>query len=424
MVGRRRSVYELARSANHRAAQRLAYRDDSPLWLGFLRASYLPVVRFAKVVLSTLVTIGGAILLALSTWLLFRAQVWTGRAIAVLGFATIVLPIAAYIARKQGRHRGLWTAVGLFTTVVWVALLFVILLSTPTGKVSPDSPVRHRFTTPTEFPRYNLANIVPEIEQVNLGFLVIPYMDPILTPKQASRVSDFTLELYREMERDPNFHQLGSVMAFAYADLLGQPPDAGHYYLYVPKKRGEGPLPVLLFLHGSGGNFKTYLWVWSRLAEQQGLIIIAPSFGFGNWLEPGATRSVLRALDDASTFIDIDEERVFLAGLSNGGLGVSQLAAAAPERFRGLIFLSPVMATGLLENQAFVENWKGRPVLVVTGEADERVPYEYVQRHVRQLKGAGARITMIAYPGEDHFLFFSRPDDILNDISKWFLENE
>jgi predicted esterase len=154
------------------------------------------------------------------------------------------------------------------------------------------------------------------------------------------------------------------------------------------------------------------------------MVVIAPSFGFGNWLRPQAVSSVLAALDDAATLVEIDQEQVFLAGISNGGLGVSQLGAAAPERFAGLLFLSPVMATHLLESGTFLENWTGRPVLVLTGKADERVPYEYVQHHVRLLEGAGVSVTENAYPGEDHFLFFSRPEDILDDASEWLLQNQ
>ncbi len=213
-------------------------------------------------------------------------------------------------------------------------------------------------------------------------------------------------------------------MGYAYGNLFGQRADAGHYYLYVPEHGSGEPLPVLVFLHGSAGNFKAYLWLWSKFAEEHGVVIIAPSFGFGNWLQDGAARSILDALEDASTVVDIDERRVILAGLSNGGLGVSQLATEAPDRFQGLIFLSPVMATDLLKSSRFLANWEGRSVLMMTGEADRRIPFAYVQRHVRLLDEAGVQITSIGYPGEDHFLVFSQPEDVLHDVSNWLSQIE
>jgi pimeloyl-ACP methyl ester carboxylesterase len=151
------------------------------------------------------------------------------------------------------------------------------------------------------------------------------------------------------------------------------------------------------------------------------MVVIAPSFGFGNWDRAGMA-SVLQALDDAATVVDINQDRVYLAGLSNGGLGVSQLAVAAPGRFRGLIFISPVMATEIADGRAFQDAWRDRPVLLVTGEADRRIPVSYVRQRAAKLRAGGVQVTEVTYPNEDHFLFFSQPERVLGDISRWLLK--
>jgi pimeloyl-ACP methyl ester carboxylesterase len=377
-----------------------------------------------SVTIPVLVSIyGGLVLLGapLSAWLLLNAQTWTGRGLAVAGMIVIFLPITLFLWYRGGSWRGFWGWGSMSLGLILVGILTGIVLSTPTGHPQPDSPVQHRFTQGGRFRRYTLTNVVPEMEQINLGFLIMPYLDPILTRDQACRVSTFTLDLYRDMERDRDFHQLGSAMGWAYAEFLGRPFDVGHYYLYVPRKRGSGPSPAIVFLHGSAGNFKAYTWVWSKLAEEQGMVIIAPSFGFGNWDRSGVA-SVLQALDDAATVVDINQDQVYLAGLSNGGLGVSQLAEAAPERFRGLIFISPVMETKILDGTRFHHTWRDRPVLVVTGEADRRIPVGYVEQRVSNLRAGGVQVTEIIYPDEDHFLFFSQPENVLGDISSWLLK--
>jgi poly(3-hydroxybutyrate) depolymerase len=193
----------------------------------------------------------------------------------------------------------------------------------------------------------------------------------------------------------------------------------GHYYLYIPTNQPAGPLPAIVFLHGSLGNFKTYSWVWSKLAEREGLVIIAPSYGFGNWCYADSVAVISRALEDAATQVALDPHRLYLAGLSNGGLGVSHLAAAQPEQYRGLIFLSPVMDTAMVNSPVFHQAWQGRPVLVITGAADERIPLSYVQQRVAILREGGVAVTDQVYPGEDRFLFFSQPEAVLNDISDW-----
>jgi hypothetical protein len=160
-------------------------------------------------------------------------------------------------------------------------------------------------------------------------------------------------------------------------------------------------------------------WVWARFAEEHGYVIVAPSFGFGNWLRPGGVEAATRALDDAATVVELDPDRIYLAGISNGGLGVSRLAMASPEQFQGLIFLSPVMAAEIVDSTEFLDTWRGRPVLVITGEGDQRIPLKYVTRRVLNLQASGVEVTYLTYPDEDHFLFFSQPTSVLNDVSNW-----
>lgn len=353
---------------------------------------------------------GGWILLALpaSLWLLFTAQTLVCLSLSWCGFLSVLL-------MRWGFH----TRYGQVAVAVILVILGLILSTTPTGTARPDSPLQHRFTQEVPFPRYILANIIPEVEQVHLGFLVMPYLDRLLTQERARRAAGFTLKLYREMDQDPAFREMGSVMHWAYADLLGQRFDVGHYYLYIPRKRGPGPLPTIVFLHGSAGNFKVYTWVWSRLAEEHGIVIIAPSFGFGNWRPSRSTEVVRQALDDAASVVPIDFSRVYLAGISNGGRGVAQAAQTAPFTFRGLIFLSPVMDPSIISSSHFQEQWHGRPVLVVTGAADERIPVEHVRQSIADLRAGGVDVRSRIFPNEDHFLFFSQPGEVLQEIATW-----
>ena len=181
-------------------------------------------------------------------------------------------------------------------------------------------------------------------------------------------------------------------------------------------------MPAILFLHGSAGNFKAYTWVWSAFAEAHGYVIIAPSFGFGAWQRPDGARSALRALDDAAQLVEIDREQVYLAGLSNGGLGVSQLASLAPERFQSLVFISPVMDTKIVDQTAFHQVWAECRVLIVTGETDQRIPLSYVNQRVDRLRRGSVLVDYVIYPGEDHFLFFSQRGAVLNNVAVWLGE--
>jgi pimeloyl-ACP methyl ester carboxylesterase len=381
-------------------------------------------VRFAVHVILAVVYLVIVLALPSCLWLLFHAQTVAGWAVAVVGVLLFLLPLLLWLRRFPLRYPRFWqrTCWGMEGLLV-VATAF-LLYQAPDGCSSRESPIQHHFTRPGKFPVYSIANVVPEIEQINLGFFVIPFLDPIFSFRQAGRVRPFTMRLYREMERDPDFHRLGSVLGWAYSDMFGGPFDVGHYYLYVPRKASVGPRPVLVFLHGSLGNFKPYTWVWSRLAEERGMIVVSPSFGFGNWEQPGGAEAVLRTLDAVRREMPVDEKRIYLAGLSNGGLGVCRLAVEAPDIFRGLIFLSPVIIPDLVRSDTFQQRWRKRPVLVIAGEQDERIPLDFVLGQASAMESEGVQVTRRTFPGEDHFLFFSQPDPILKTVSDWMSRAE
>ncbi len=378
-------------------------------------------LRFLLVLLYGLLALLG--LVVSLGWLFYAATGW-GRWLACAGLAATCLPAALYLYGTQSRQRRFWGRISAAFGGLFVAILVGMLLTTPSGDAGTDSPVSQHFTADTQFPRYTLSNIVPETEQINLGFLTTPLIDELFTYDRAFRVRKSTLAVYRDMDRDADFRALGSALGWTYADFLGLPYDVGQYYLYIPRNRPSGPLPVILFLHGSFGNFKTYTWVWSRLTEELGYVIIAPSFGFGDWSRPGGVAAAEKALAAAQAFVDLDEDRLYLAGLSNGGLGVSLLGNATPARFRGLIFISPVMVTDVVDAPAFQAAWGGRPVLILTGQDDERVPFAYVAERARNLAQGDVAVTDISYPGEDHFLFFSRRQEVLQDISEWLQQTQ
>jgi pimeloyl-ACP methyl ester carboxylesterase len=108
--------------------------------------------------------------------------------------------------------------------------------------------------------------------------------------------------------------------------------------------------------------------------------------------------------------------------LSNGGYGVSEASSAAPERFRGLIFLSPGMPIEIIGNPDFHNRWASRPVLVMAGGQDRRISLAYVDQRVALLESGGVDVTYITYPDADHFLFFAELDDVLGRIEAWLGE--
>ena len=357
--------------------------------------------------------------LPLIAWELFSSPLWRGRGLAIEALGLVLLPGMLIGWWASELHRPEWQRIMVVTAGLTLVLGMILLITTPTGRPGDESSVSQRFTNGGQFRRFAITNIIPEVDQVNLGFTLLAPIDPLLGWRQSREWQAVTMDIYREMEADPDFQQLGSVMGRSYNELIGLPYDVGHYYLYIPENRPDGPLPAVIFLHGSGGNFKAYTWVWSKLAEEMGFVLIAPGYGFGIWNGDAGVDAVRRALDDASTVVEIDPDRVVLAGLSNGGLGVSYSGDAYPDRFKGLIFLSPVIEETVTEGDHFLTAWKDRPVLIITGGADKRIPSYWVKLEASNMTDAGVDVTYIPYLGYDHFLVFTGRDAVMADIQEW-----
>ena len=359
----------------------------------------------------------------LSLLLLVVAATWDGRCFAFAALLTGLLPLAGSAA--WATRRRIWRDCTVGGSVLWLVASSLVLWRAPTGVGPPGSRIAHvSGDGRAKFQRYALGNLLPEVDQLMLGFTIMPAFDPILTSFEASRLKQVTAAIYAELERNPDFHALGSVMPEAYSEILGRRFARGHCYVYVPSSLDRTrPSPVLVFFHGSGGCFKAYLWILSKVADRAGCVLVAPSHGFGNWQGSSSNAALESALAAASRFAAIDQTRVHLAGLSNGGLAVSQLAAARGSQFRSLIFLSPVFDERQISGSSFAQQCRGRSVLVLTGEADDRVPLGYVEENVAAMTRAGAGAHLTAVAAADHFLFFSHRELVINALESWLQES-
>jgi predicted esterase len=288
----------------------------------------------------------------------------------------------------------------------------------PSGVTSGGSKLQSVLPPGRHYVRWTPVGLVPEMDQMKLGADLAPYCDALMTRAKAERMKALFLTAYREMQHDPEFVAVGSAMGHAYVDAFGFPINDRHLFSYIPNHNPGQKLPVILFLHGSCGNFKAYLWTWKRFADEHQVAIVAPTFGFGNWHHPGGMEAIDWAYAYCTNQSEFDSGRIVLAGLSNGAIGVSRAVCQDSGRFRGLIYISPVMEADVMASPAFMQGCKGKPLLVIHGDQDERIPLKYVEQPLAGLTGTAA-VTTRYYANEDHFLFLSRRTDVLNDMFNW-----
>lgn len=356
----------------------------------------------------------------LSALLLIVAVTFQGRVFAVGAISLGLVPLLAWMNPENKWLR----RAALALLLLWMGIAIWLVRVSPNGKplTGAHARVENRYVGGKwNYQTLALGALLPEVDQFMLGFHLMPFLDPLFTQRQAGPLINDTREIYQELEADPDFHALGSVMPDAYNEIWGLPFDRGHYFLYVPRSLDRTtPAPALVFLHGSGGSFKSYAWLLSKIAEEQGMVIIAPSCGLGNWKAPRAPQMVVEALDDAAKVVALDVGRIHLAGLSNGGLGVTRtLVSPYANRFRSVILFSPVCDDQAVNSPAFAEGVRGKPVLVISGELDDRVPVEYVKKCAEVMRKGAIHVQLNAYPQANHFLMFSHRERWREEVSAW-----
>lgn len=134
------------------------------------------------------------------------------------------------------------------------------------------------------------------------------------------------------------------------------------YIVHVPARRAAGPAPVLMALHGGGGNMdyqaKNYGLI--EKSERSGFVAVFPN-GYSRF--PGGILATWNAgkccgqardknIDDVGFLSEVirrvqvqvnaDRDRLFVTGMSNGGLMAYRLACELPGRIRGI---APVAGT-------------------------------------------------------------------------------
>lgn len=192
--------------------------------------------------------------------------------------------------------------------------------------------------------------------------------------------------------------------------------DAGEimpYHLYVPGGyTGRSPLPLVVALHGRGGNedllFK--LKTLSALAEERGYLIVAPlgyrvdgRYGAGTSDDPAVQRR--RALSEADVMnvvelvrkeYRVDEGRIYLLGHSMGAGGAWHLGAKYPDRWAALACFAGSA------NPEAEARMKDLPQFVVHGTADASVAVARSRAMVAEMKRLGIVYEYVEVPGGDH----------------------
>ena len=176
------------------------------------------------------------------------------------------------------------------------------------------------------------------------------------------------------------------------------------YLLSLPTGyRRDGPTwPLLLFLHGARSrgddlnrvkrNGIPRMLAKSAASPLDQLIVLAPQSRRRGW-DPVKLDALLT---HAVRKYHVDEDRIYLTGLSMGGYGAWALATAYPERFAAIV---PICGGGRPSKAAAL---KDLPIWVFHGAQDNVVPLARSEAMVRAIEQLGGKVRFTVYPKAGH----------------------
>lgn len=152
--------------------------------------------------------------------------------------------------------------------------------------------------------------------------------------------------------------------------------------LTYQRSKGYG---LVVCLHGAGFTGGAYLERWQpRLGEDY--LLACPTYPSGAWFTRPAEDLVLATVDYVRRRYHIDPDRIFLTGMSNGGIGTWLVGMHHAPLFAGI---AP-MASGLDDVlMPFLANLRNTPAYVIHGEKDQVMPVELSRSISRELARLG-----------------------------------
>ena len=235
---------------------------------------------------------------------------------------------------------------------------------------------------------------------------------------------------YTEMEKDDRFRQLESVLPLYIMNVINNDFqfDFGQFYLYIPEGYdSRKKYPMVVFLHGTGPNFKLYFWEWCRVAKEYGYIIVCPSAPLQNEESSKAFLSPLWPSEQGKGFVrdvikrvkndySIDSGRIFIAGLSAGTGGIWTMNVQERRQFAGIISISGVWDKTFA---SFPEDLKGLNLFVTQAVDDELVSINAGHEIRDTFNKCGSSVKYLEYPDGGHAIFFLKSKDLFPKIFTW-----
>lgn len=192
------------------------------------------------------------------------------------------------------------------------------------------------------------------------------------------------------------------------------------YTLYAPENYSpQQTWPLIVCLHGGYGHDDEYIWTWLRAAKSKGYLLLSPKSTGPTWsvLNPPVDVGSIRAmLDDICATYAVDRKRVYLSGLSDGGMFAYMLGLSCPDWFAGI---APIAGELHPMTDPMLRRKQGQdvPLFIVHGAEDFIFDVRSVRSSCELLQKIGYNVTYTELPEWGHAYTYSINEQL---VMPWF----
>jgi len=144
-----------------------------------------------------------------------------------------------------------------------------------------------------------------------------------------------------------------------------------------------------------------------ELAGAEQIYILPYSWAGAPWWTSAQVENLRAILDSVKRTYNIDENRVALAGVSDGGTATYYFAMRDTTPYASFLSLNGFFmvlanpATGV-EDELFPNNFLNKPFFIVNGGADQLYPTWYVEPYIQNLQDGGVSVDYYPQPAAGH----------------------
>jgi dienelactone hydrolase len=198
--------------------------------------------------------------------------------------------------------------------------------------------------------------------------------------------------------------------SFKRSHLIDNHDDRFHYSVHVPESYIAGEaMPLHIYLHGGVGfsNKKVSAQALSNLKKLRvdNTISVYPSaWKSAKWWHESQSKNIPKIIKELKAEYTIDDDRVFIHGVSDGASGTYYFASHIPTPFAGFVALigSPRVLSDKnnTHGATFIPNFINKPLFALNTKKDHLFPSSSVKAFFERVNALGGDIRFHSVSGK------------------------